>query len=473
MSQGSGPEADLIGVLSKKVVGQSSAIKSIVPYIEMHRAQLSPEGRPAGIFLLLGPTGTGKTRTVEALAEILHGSEKSVLKIDCGEYQMEHEVAKLIGAPPGYTGHRETVPVLNQNALSSVTSQGCKLSLVLFDEIEKAAPSLTRLLLGILDKAQLKLSDGNTVDFTDSLIFFTSNLGAREMLRESQPDFGFEAGAERLRNDLPGKLEAIALAAVRRRFSPEFVNRIDAVITFMPLESESLTAILEQHITKLQHHVNTRLGDRCFTIDVSPASRQFLLDKGTSVEYGARELKRTIHRNLTQPLATLVAAGRIEPGSRVLIELAADGSGLEIHTGSPQISQLTSNSRLLVVDDNHDLVTFLGTQLKAEGWIVITAETATEAMEIVQNQPPMAMVVDYMLPDENGVELAAGIHKRLPETKVIVMSGAQLAEEDVAICDECHFGRLTKPFHLRELVNLLREFTQPEPGAAKAGSASR
>src|ERR1700676_760101 len=159
----------------------------------MHHAELSADGRTAGVFLLLGPTGTGKTRTVEALAEVLHGSHKHLLKVDCGEFQMEHEVAKLIGAPPGYLGHRETQPLLTQQKLGAVTSEGCNLSLVLFDEIEKAAPSMTRLLLGVLDKAILRLGDNSTVNLEKSLVFLTSNLGAREMLREISPEFGFQS----------------------------------------------------------------------------------------------------------------------------------------------------------------------------------------------------------------------------------------------------------------------------------------
>src|ERR1019366_4274415 len=160
----SDPADDLTSVLSSKVVGQANVIKVIVPYIEMFQAGLAPENRPVGVFLLLGPTGTGKTRTVEALAEALHGSSKNVLKIDCGEFQMEHEVAKLIGAPPGYLGHRETQPMLSQQKLASVTTDQSALSLVLFDEIEKAAPSLTRLLLGVLDRGVLRLGDNTAVN---------------------------------------------------------------------------------------------------------------------------------------------------------------------------------------------------------------------------------------------------------------------------------------------------------------------
>src|ERR1700730_4205067 len=186
------PAEDLTAILSAKVVGQPNVINVIVPYIEMFQAGLSPENRPVGVFLLLGPTGTGKTRTVEALAETLHGSARNVLKVDCGEFQMEHEVAKLIGAPPGYLGHRETQPMLSQQKLNSVTSDQCSLSLVLFDEIEKAAPSMTRLLLGVLDKATLRLGDNTTVSFERTIIFLTSNLGTDAMRKALRPDFGFE-----------------------------------------------------------------------------------------------------------------------------------------------------------------------------------------------------------------------------------------------------------------------------------------
>src|SRR5690242_7582421 len=290
--QNADPIENLTHVLSQKVVGQPAATKVIVPYIQMFQAGLAPEGRPVGVFLLLGPTGTGKTKTVEALAEILHGSEKNLLKVDCGEFQMEHEVAKLIGAAPGCLGHRETQPMLTQQKLNAVTSDRCGLSLVLFDEIEKAAPSLTRLLLGVLDKGLLRLGDNSSVNFEKSLVFLTSNLGAREMMKEINPDFGFQSAGtkDRPAGDLTSKLQAIALVAVRKRFSPEFVNRIDCVITYQPLTQESLAAILDHQIDDLQNHVNTRLGSRCFTIEVPFDARQFLLKKGTSAEYGAREL---------------------------------------------------------------------------------------------------------------------------------------------------------------------------------------
>jgi ATP-dependent Clp protease ATP-binding subunit ClpA len=306
--------------LAARVVGQSAALRAIVPYVQMFQAGLSPEGRPVGVFLLLGPTGTGKTKTVEALAEVLHGSERNLLKVDCGEFQMEHEVAKLIGAPPGYLGHRETHPLLSQAKLNSVTSEDCGMSLVLFDEIEKAAPSLTRLLLGILDKAILRLGDNSSVNFERSLIFLTSNLGASSMMKALRPDFGFQAGVPVTPINLGSQLESIGMAAVKRKFSPEFVNRIDSVLTYRPLSREALAEILNHQIMELRRHIERRLGMDAFEVEVSTAARQHLLRIGTSPEYGARELKRTIHRHLTQPLASLVAAKRVDPGSIVFVE---------------------------------------------------------------------------------------------------------------------------------------------------------
>src|SRR5438093_7520877 len=291
--------ADLVELLSRKVVGQPSALQYIVPYIQMYQAGLNPADRPAGIFLLLGPTGTGKTRTVEALAEILHGTSKHLVKIDCGEYQSDHEVAKLIGAPLGYIGPRATKPLLTQERLWGVVSQQSDIAIVLFDAIEKAAPSLNALLLGILDKGSLRVGDNTVVKFEQTLIFLTSNLGAREMLREVRPNIGFQAMESRTSAEIANRLESIGLAAVRKRFSPEFLNRIDVVITYQPLDETSLSEILDHHIAELQRHVHTRLGERSFEIEVTPAARKLLLEKGASQEFGARELKRTIHRLLT------------------------------------------------------------------------------------------------------------------------------------------------------------------------------
>ncbi len=321
-----GSGGDLLEQLQSRVIGQPQAMTEIVPYVRMHRAGLAPEGRPVGVFLLLGPTGTGKTRTVEALADVLHGSERNLLKIDCGEFQMEHEVAKLIGAPPGYLGHRETQPLITQQKLNAVTSESSNLSLLLFDEIEKAAPSMNRLLLSVLDKATLRLGDNTSVNFERTLIFLTSNLGAEAMRKQMTPDFGFEAmspmASQRTES---GKLQSIGRGAVKRKFSPEFVNRIDAVITYQPLDAAAMETILDQQIAALQKHIEDRLEDNAFELELTREARKLLLARGTSLEYGARELKRTILRLLTQPLAALVEQGRVPAGSFVVIKAGTDG----------------------------------------------------------------------------------------------------------------------------------------------------
>ena len=335
-SSGGSGEPNWIEELHSKIVGQSEGLGTVIPYVQMYQAGLSPEGRPAGVFLLLGPTGTGKTRTVEALAEVLHGSQKNVLRIDCGEFQLDHEVAKLIGAPPGYLGHRETQPMLTQMKLNAVASEKLNLSIVLFDEIEKAAGSMTRLMLGVLDKGALRLGDNTSVNFDRSLIFMTSNLGAKEMARQLNPDFGFEtllterASASRVSAK---KLESVCMAAVKRKFSPEFINRIDVFATYSPLTRASLELILEQQLTALQDHLDRRLLDRSFTLTVPKESREFLLNQGTSHEYGARELKRVIHRFVIQPLAALVSQGMIESDADVSLDVDEEKQKLLVRSG--------------------------------------------------------------------------------------------------------------------------------------------
>ncbi|MGD1073038.1 MAG: AAA family ATPase [Bryobacteraceae bacterium] len=448
---------DLTSILSSKVVGQPNVISAIVPYIEMFQAGLTPENRPVGVFLLLGPTGTGKTRTVEALAEVLHGSAKNLLKVDCGEFQMEHEVAKLIGAPPGYLGHRETQPMLSQQKLTAVTSDKSGLSLVLFDEIEKAAPSLTGLLLGVLDRGILRLGDNSVVNFEKSLVFLTSNLGAKEMMREISPDFGFQsATAGAGKSDVTQKLQNVALVAVRRKFSPEFINRIDHIITYQPLNAESFAAITDHEIDNLQNHVNSRLANRCFNIEVPFETRQWLIEKGTSPEYGARELKRTIHKHLTQPLATLVAKNQIEPGARVRAEVGADKESLSLRATSAGEAPVPSHPTVLLVDDNRDLLQFLERLMAESGWELLVAESASDARRIVAKRKPNAALLDYMLPDGNGVELAQQLKQMIPNLQVIMMTGSVLAPEEEAICEEHDFPVLRKPFLATDVMNQIR-----------------
>lgn len=464
---------DLVAILSRKVVGQSAATNAIVPYVYMYQSGLAPEGRPAGVFLLLGPTGTGKTKTVEAIAELLHGSEKKLLKIDCGEFQLEHEMAKLIGAPPGYLGHRETTPMLTQQQLAEATSEHCDLALVLFDEIEKAAHSLTTLLLGILDKGILRLGDNTIVDFEKSLIFFTSNLGAREMLNEINPAIGFQGSVARSRGDLSTKLEGIALGAVRKRFSPEFVNRIDAVITYQPLAADSLEKILDVDIKALQQHVNSRLGNHCFTIDVLPEARDFLLKKGFSEKYGARELKRTLHRQLTQPLATMVARGEILPAGLVSVSLGASGESLAVKQIGRAVERMATRPVILIVDDNHDLLLFLATELKENGWEMLMAEDAHHARRIFLERRPGAVLIDYMLGEDDGLKLGLEFQTRVPSSQIILMTGGRLPDPELALCTERDIPILFKPFLAHEVLNLIKgRYREVSVAAASAVAAN-
>lgn len=453
-----GPD-EMLGELSKRIIGQAAALRAIVPYVLMYEAGLAPTGRPVGVFLLLGPTGTGKTRTVEALAEALHGSDQQLLRVDCSEYQEDHEIAKLIGAPPGYIGHRDTPPFFTAQRLSRVTSEASDLSIVLFDEIEKAAPALSRLLLGVLDRATLTLGDGNKVNFERSLIFMTSNLGAQDMVKELAPGYGF-APALPDRAATSGRLEAIALASVRKAFSPEFVNRIDAVVTYEPLSEQALDAILVQQVAQLREHIHARMGPAAFTLEVPDDSRRLLLRRGTSAAYGARELRRTVHRHLTQPLAALVAARKIEPGARVRAVPAADGESLEFRAEAPATA-VASSHRILVVDDNRPLLDLMRDVLSRAGWEVATLETAAATRAAAEADPPRVAVVDYLLPDDSGLDLAMDLKRRYPECRIIVMSGVGLPADDEAACREAGFLTLPKPFQVPELLAVIQRATTP------------
>jgi CheY-like chemotaxis protein len=448
----------ILDLLSQKIVGQQTAISGIASTVKTYQAGLAPLGRPAGVFLLLGPTGTGKTRTVEALAEILHGSPQKVVKINCGEFQSDHEVAKLIGSPPGYLGHNETKPVLTQERLQEAVSPYCDLSIVLFDEIEKAAPAVSKLLLGVLDRATLRLGNNTEVNFEKSLIFLTSNLGAREMMKELQPEMGFRPPAAEQSTDLTKKLEAIALNAVRKMYSPEFVNRIDAVVTYQPLDSEALTLILEQQIADLQRHVNSRLADKCFNIEISDESRAFLLAKGTSPEYGARELKRAIHRYLTQPLAMLVIESKIQRGSTVGVILADSKDSLTFETEPRQRLAVAPRPTVLIVDDNRDFLRLLSLELTAgTRWNVSTAQSVAEAETISSSHGIDFALLDLLLPDGNGIDLGAKLVQQQTGLHVAIMTGGELSRAEGDECRKRSFDVVNKPFLPQQLIDLVRE----------------
>src|SRR5256712_14076739 len=224
--------------LTARIVGQERAVRRMSGLYQIFLAGMNPPNRPIGTMLFLGPTGSGKTRVIEAAAEVLYGDANAIVKIDCAEVQHSHEIAKLIGSPPGYLGHRETSPMLTQENLDRMHSDDLKLTLILFDEIEKASDSLWQLLLGILDKATLTLGDNRRVDFSRSMVIMTSNLGAREMSELISGGIGFAPGkgVKSPDNEVDQKIYRTAVEAARRKFSPEFMNRIDKVVVFRSLK---------------------------------------------------------------------------------------------------------------------------------------------------------------------------------------------------------------------------------------------
>jgi ATP-dependent Clp protease ATP-binding subunit ClpB len=319
--------ASLENSLHRMIVGQDEAVEEIVNIYQMHLTGMSAPGRPIGSFLFLGPTGSGKTRIVEAMSEALVKNPRAVVKIDCAEFQHSHEIAKLIGSPPGYLGHRETHPLLSQEVLNQYHTETTKLSFVLFDEIEKASDALWNLLLGILDKATLTLGDNRKVDFSRTLIFMTSNLGASEMSALMSPKLGFMAGAARDRmatgvveEGMSEKLARSGLEAARRKFTPEFMNRLDKVVTFQPLGTEQLKKVLDIELNLVQQRIFNSSNERAFVFTLSDASKEYVLEQGTDLKYGARHLKRAIERLLVQPMSNLIATEQVRGGDWIRVD---------------------------------------------------------------------------------------------------------------------------------------------------------
>ena len=312
--------------LRQLVIGQDDAINKIAEAYQAFRTGMSPAGRPVGNFLLLGPTGSGKTRVVEATAEALLKDPGAVVKIDCAEYQHSHEIAKLIGSPPGYLGHRETHPLLSQEALNQYQTEDLQLSFVLFDEVEKASDALWNLLLGILDKGTLTLGDNRRVDFSRAMIFLTSNLGSQEIESIIRPKLGFAAGvaarehAAAAASARTGLISHAGVEAARRKFSPEFINRIDKTIVFSPLGDAELRQILGLELQFVQDRVHRATGTTSIDFTVSDRAQDFLIREGTDQRYGARHLKRAVERWLVQPLANLIATGQVLAGDSLLVD---------------------------------------------------------------------------------------------------------------------------------------------------------
>jgi ATP-dependent Clp protease ATP-binding subunit ClpA len=314
--------------LREKIVGQDEAVQALVDLYRVFRAGLQSPGRPVGNLLFLGPTGTGKTRIVVVAAEALFGDPRGVIRVDCAEFQHSHEIAKLIGSPPGYLGHRETHPVITQEALAQYHTEELKISFLLFDEIEKASDALWQLLLGILDKATLTLGDNRRVDLSKAMIFMTSNLGAKGITELMTGGMGF---APTVRPDgkqrLDEKVERTASEAARRKFAPEFMNRIDKTVVFRPLHRGQLERILDIELTIVQARLAETPRGR-FVFRATQGARDFLLREGTDLKYGARHLKRAIERHLVYPLASLLATGQVTTGETISVDWNEMSDGL-------------------------------------------------------------------------------------------------------------------------------------------------
>jgi len=325
--------------LTARIVGQERAVRRMSGLYQIFLAGMNPPARPIGTMLFLGPTGSGKTRVIEAASEVLFGDPNGVVKIDCAEFQHSHEIAKLIGSPPGYLGHRETSPMLTQENLDKAHTDDTKLTFVLFDEIEKASDSLWQLLLGILDKATLTLGDNRRVDFSRTVVIMTSNLGAREMSAMISGGIGFapsKADKAKEDNEIDTKIYRTALEAAKRKFSPEFMNRIDKVVVFRSLKEHHLSLILDIELTAVQNRVTESAGTK-FIFECSEAAKKFLLGEGIDLKYGARHLKRSIERFLVYPLSNLVATQQIETGDFVMVDFDESKGALNFRKQSGKL----------------------------------------------------------------------------------------------------------------------------------------
>ena len=283
------------------MVGQAEAVKAVSTAVRRARAGLQDPNRPIGSFMFLGPTGVGKTELTKALAEFLFDDEHALIRIDMSEYMEKHSVARLIGAPPGYVGYEEG------GALTEAVRRR-PYQVVLFDEIEKAHPDVFNVLLQVLDDGRLTDGQGRTVDFRNTLIVMTSNLGSEYLVAQAD-------------GEDTDKVRDLVMAEVRARFRPEFLNRVDEIILFHRLKREHMSRIVDIQARRLQK----LLEERKITLVLEPKAREWLADKGYDPAYGARPLKRVIQKSVQDPLSELILSGRIKDGEKVVISPGRHG----------------------------------------------------------------------------------------------------------------------------------------------------
>jgi len=314
-----GDEVELFrDALAARVIGQHTAVDAVAEAYQIFRAGLATGDRPLGSFLFLGPTGTGKTNLVEAMAEVCFADRRAMLKIDCAEFSHSHEVARLVGSPPGYLGHQETNPYLSASNVLRYQTAAFPFTLLLFDEIEKANDALWQLLLGILDKARLTLGNNKEVDLSSCFIFLTSNIGSRSVSEILAPRLGFAGQGSEPEERVHRRIEDAVLWSAKRTFSPEFMNRLDHKIVFHRLTEAQLEEILDVEIVKIEQRL-ARRGEP-IRLRLSDRARGRVLAEGTDPEHGARPLKRVLERRLVFPLARLLASGQLQGGEHVAID---------------------------------------------------------------------------------------------------------------------------------------------------------
>lgn len=334
----------LIKSFEHRIVGQQAAKDALVNLVEKFQSGMYDHTKPIGSLLFLGPTGVGKTGTAEAFTEGLFKSPLRMLKVDCAEFQHSHEIAKLVGSPPGYLGHRETHPFFTNASLLAARSgldgkEIMPFTVVLFDEIEKASDALWNLLLGILDKGSLTTGTNEKVDFTPTIIVMTSNVGAADM--NTTDAFGFTREKGLHQDD--AKLEAIAKSAARKKFMPEFLNRLDHVVMFKSLTPEDMKSLLPLALEKVQDRIILGLGTPLFELRVEEAGIARLLEEGYDSRYNARFLNRVVEKNIAEPLTRLVATEQILDGDIVVCNYV-DGEWRYVAVGNMKANVATQGS---------------------------------------------------------------------------------------------------------------------------------
>ena len=295
------------------IVGQNEAIDKITNLLERFLGGLADPKRPIGSAIFLGPTGVGKTAVVEAMCEGLYGKADHMVKIDCAEYQHSHEVAKLIGSPPGYLGHKDTPARLKQEMIASLYTPEVPFAVVLFDEIEKAADEVWQLMLGVLDRGTLTLGDNSKTDFTKTIVIMTSNVGARAINEDGRLGFGNPNATEFTSKIIEDK----SLSAARSKFTPEFLNRLDEIVVFNTLDKDAIEKIMHMECNKIKKALLEKAGTK---IEVSPAAFKELLVRGFDKKYNARGIRRTLEKEIMTPMARAISSYEVTWGDFIIMD---------------------------------------------------------------------------------------------------------------------------------------------------------